>query len=79
MDSSMRVPPRSLTPQRSASVAVFEAHFDPGGLEVGDRFAEGEAEDGGVLEVLLAADLFDAVGAAEEGLEGDGTTRGRTR
>src|SRR5947209_5102748 len=48
-----------------------EAHLDPAGLEVADAPTESEAEDGGVLEVLLAGDLLDPVGAAEQRVEGD--------
>ena len=48
-----------------------EAHLHPRGLQAGDRAPEREAEDGGVLEVLLARDLLDAVRAPEQRVEGD--------
>ena len=48
-----------------------EAHLDPARLEVGDGLAEREPERRGVLEVLLAGDLLDPVGAAEQRVERD--------
>src|SRR5690606_38649633 len=38
---------------------ALQAHLDPAGRDVGDRAAEGEAEDGGVAEVVLDRDLLD--------------------
>src|SRR5690348_5650792 len=49
----------------------IEAHLHPARLQAGDRAPEGEAEDRGVLEVLLARDLLDPVLAAELRLERD--------
>ena len=57
MFSSISVPPRSLTPQRSASVAALEAHLHPARLQVRDRPAERQAEGGGVLEVLGSSEI----------------------
>src|SRR3954447_12121740 len=48
-----------------------EPHLHPAGLHVADRTPEGEPEHRGVLEVLLAGDLLDAVGAAEQRVERD--------
>ena len=48
-----------------------EAHLHPAGLQVADAAAEREPEDRGVLEVLLARDLLDAVRAAEQRVERD--------
>ncbi len=55
MLSSISVPPRSLTPQRSDSVAASIPIFTHERLQVADAPAEREPEDGGVLEVLSAA------------------------
>ena len=49
----------------------LEAHLHPGGLQAGDRAPEGQAEDRGVLEVLLARDLLDPVRAPQQRVEGD--------
>ena len=75
IDSSISVPPRSLTPQRSASRGGVEPHLHPARLQVRDRLAEREPEDRGVLEVLLARDLLDPVRAAEQRVERDEAER----
>src|SRR3954468_1618223 len=49
----------------------LEAHLHPARLDVPDRAPEREPEHRGVLEVLLAADLLDAVRAAEQRVERD--------
>ena len=48
-----------------------EAHLHPARLQARDAAAEREAERRGVLEVLLARDLLDPVGAAEQRVERD--------
>ena len=48
-----------------------EAHLHPRGLQARDRAAERQAEDGRVLEVLLARDLLHAMGSPEQRLERD--------
>ena len=71
IDSSISVPPRSLTPQRSDSVAASRPIFTQEACRLRHAAPEREAEDGGVLEVLLARDLLDPVRAPEQRLEGD--------
>ena len=79
IDSSISVPPRSLTPQRSASVAASRPIF----TQLACRFVivrpSASRNDRGVLEVLLAADLLDPVRAPELGVERDEATAARTR
>src|SRR5919108_129915 len=48
-----------------------QPHLDPAGLDAAHRLAQGQAERRGVLEVLLARDLLDAVGPAQQGVEGN--------
>src|SRR4051812_35819142 len=48
-----------------------EPHLHPARLEVADAVPERQAEDGRVLEVLLARDLLDAVGAAQHRVKRD--------
>jgi hypothetical protein len=79
IDSSMSVPPRSLTPQRSASVAASRPIFTHDAWTFGSLRPEREAEHRGVLEVLLAGDLLDAVRAPEQRVERDEAERARTR
>ena len=64
IDSSISVPPRSFTPQRSDSVAASRPIFTQLAWTLRMLPAEREAEHRRVLEVLLARDLLDPVGAA---------------
>ena len=75
IDSSISVPPRSLTPQRRLSVAASSPIFTQLACRLRDRLAEREPEHRGVLEVLLARDLLDAVRAPEQRVERDEAER----
>ena len=75
MFSSISVPPRSLTPQRSDSVAASSPIFTQLAWRLGIAAPEREPEGGGVLEVLVGGDLLDPVGAAEHRVEGDEAER----
>ena len=71
IDSSISVPPRSLTPQRSDSVAASSPILTQLACRLRHGPAERQPERRGVLEVLLARDLLDPVRAAEQRVERD--------
>ena len=73
--SSISVPPRSLTPHDRASVAASSPILTHEACRLRTRPSERQPEDGGVLEVLLARDLLDAVRAPEQRVEGDEAQR----
>ena len=75
MFSSISVPPRSLTPQRRLSVAASSPIFTQLACRFGIVLPERQPEGRGVLEVLVARDLLDPVGAPEQRVEGDEAER----